>query len=139
VVRIVFTSLFAFIISGFAGGLVAQLLAVATDAQEEYILVFMASALVTIVVTIVFFIAQFFSNASTIINWLAVCAIVLFVLIGLGLIGWTFSQPVGKRQWGGDLPIVAGLVLPSLATVLVHWLFVRWRLRRGLIRAQVGA
>ncbi|RUU47850.1 hypothetical protein EOC99_37840, partial [Mesorhizobium sp. M7A.T.Ca.TU.009.01.1.1] len=79
------------------------------------------------------------SNAPTIINWLGLCAIVLFVLIGLGLIGWTFSQPVDKRQWGGDLPIVAGLVLPNLATVLVHWLFVRWRLRRGLIKLQVGA
>ncbi len=137
--RIVFTSLFAFIISGFAGGLVAQLLAVETHAQEEYILVFMASALVTICVTIVFFIAQLFSNASTIINWLALGAIVLVVLVGFGLIGWTFSQPIGKRQWGGDLPIVAGLVLPNLATVLVHWLFVRWRLRRGFIKAQVGA
>ena len=137
--RIVFTSLFAFVISGFAGGLVAQLLAVATHAQEEYILVFMASALVTIIVTIVFFIAQLFSNPLKAINWVALCVIVLFVLIGLGLIGWTFSQPIGKRQWAGDLPIVAGLVLPSLATVLVHWLFVRWRVGRGLINAQVGA
>ncbi|WP_245468968.1 MULTISPECIES: hypothetical protein [unclassified Mesorhizobium] len=135
----VFTSLFAFILSGFAGGLVAQLLAVETDAQEEYILVFMASALVTICVTIVFFIAQLFSNAPAIIDWLALCAIVLFVLIGLGLIGWTFSQPIGKRQWGGDMPIIAGLVLPNLATVLVHWLFVRWRVGRGLINARVGA
>jgi energy-converting hydrogenase Eha subunit C len=138
-VRTFFTSLFAFFISGFAGGLVALGLAIATHAQEEYILVFMASALVTIVVTILFFVAQFFSNATTIINWLALCAIVLFVLAGLGLIGWTFSQPVDKRQWGGDLPIVAGLVLPSLATVLVHWLFVRWRVSRGLINAQVSA
>ena len=134
-----FTSLFAFFISWFAGGLVALGLAIATDAQEEYILVFMASALVTIVVTIVFFVAQFFSNAPTVINWLALCAIVLFVLTGLGLIGWTFSQPVDKRQWGGDLPIAAGLVLPSLATVLVHWLFVRWRMRHGLTGAQVNA
>ncbi|RUX28149.1 hypothetical protein EOA13_17500 [Mesorhizobium sp. M7A.F.Ca.US.011.01.1.1] len=137
--RIFFTSLMAFFLSGLAGGLIAQQLAVATHAQEEYILVFMTSVLVTIVATIVFFIAQLFSNAPSIINWLGLCAIVLFVLIGLGLIGWTFSQPVDKRQWGGDLPIVAGLVLPNLATVLVHWLFVRWRLRRGSINAQVGA
>ena len=134
-----FTSLFAFFISWFAGGLVALGLANATDAQEEYILVFMASALVTIVVAIVFFVAQFFSNAPAIIDWLALCTIVLFVLVGLGLIGWTFSQPVDKRQWGSDLPIVAGLVLPNLATVLVHWLFVRWRVGRGLMNAQVNA
>ena len=134
-----FTSLFAFFISWFAGGLVALGLAIATDAQEEYILVFMASALVTIVVAIVFFVAQFFSNAPAIIDWLALCTIVLFVLVGLGLIGWTFSQPVDKRQWGSDLPIVAGLVLPNLSTVLVHWLFVRWRVGRGLMNAQVNA
>ncbi|ODA95105.1 hypothetical protein BFX40_21020 [Mesorhizobium sp. SEMIA 3007] len=134
-----FTSLFAFFISWFAGGLVALGLANATDAQEEYILVFMASALVTIVVAIVFFVAQFFSNAPAIIDWLALCTIVLFVLVGLGLIGWTFSQPVDKRQWGSDLPIVAGLVLPNLTTVLVHWLFVRWRVGRGLMNAQVNA
>nr|WP_276315348.1 hypothetical protein [Mesorhizobium jarvisii] len=119
--------------------MVALGLAIATDAQEEYILVFMASALVTIVVTIVFFVAQFFSNAPAIIDWLALCTIVLFVLVGLGLIGWTFSQPVDKRQWGSDLPIVAGLVLPNLSTVLVHWLFVRWRVGRGLMNAQVNA
>ncbi|WP_352604417.1 hypothetical protein [Mesorhizobium sp. M0488] len=33
-----FTSLFAFIRSGFAGGLAAQEFAVATNAEEEYIL-----------------------------------------------------------------------------------------------------
>ncbi|KQU88240.1 hypothetical protein ASD12_29685 [Mesorhizobium sp. Root102] len=77
--RIVFTSLFAFIIFGFAGGLVSQLLAVASHAQEEYIL------------------ARLFSDAPTIINWRALCAIVLFVLIRLGLIGWTFSQPIRRR------------------------------------------
>lgn len=137
--RIFFTSLMAFILSGFAGGMVAQSLAVATHAREEYILIFMASALVTIIVTMVFFIAQFFSNAPTIINWIALFAIVLFVLIGLGLIGWTFSQPIGKRQWASDLPITAGLVLPSLATVVVHWLFVRWRVKRGLSNARMGA
>jgi hypothetical protein len=136
-VRKFFTSLFAFFISGFAGGLVALGLAIATHAREEYILVFMVSALVTIVVTIVFFVAQFFS--IRVINWLALCAIVLFVLIGLGLIGWTFSQPVGKREWASNLPIIEGLVLPSLATVLVHWLFVRWRVGRGLIHTPVNA
>jgi 1,4-dihydroxy-2-naphthoate octaprenyltransferase len=130
-VRKFFTSLFALIISGFAGGLVAQQLAVATDAHEEYILVFMVSVLVTLLVTIAFFIAQFFSNAPKAVNLTGLGAVVFFVLIGIGLIGWTFSQPPDRRQWSGDLPIVAGLVLPSLAIVLVHWLFVRWRLRRG--------
>ncbi|MFB9982529.1 hypothetical protein ACFSQQ_12785 [Mesorhizobium kowhaii] len=49
--RTFFTSLFAFILSGLAGGLVAQWLAIATGAEEEYILVFMFSVLVTFMVT----------------------------------------------------------------------------------------
>ena len=64
------------------------------------------------------------------------------MLVGLGLIGWTFSQPVEQAPVvQGDLPIVAGLVLPSLATVLVQWLFVRWRVSAhdGLVNDRVSA
>ncbi|MER9564809.1 hypothetical protein [Mesorhizobium sp. M0571] len=126
-----FTSLFAFFLSGLAGGLVAQQLAVITDAQEEYILVFMTSVLVTVILTAVFFIAQFMPNPQKAINLTMFVAVGFFLLVGVGLIGWTFSQPPGKRQWSGDLPIVAGLVLPGIATVLVQWLFVRWLLGRS--------
>jgi hypothetical protein len=130
-VRKFFTSLFAFILSGLAGGLVAQGLAVATDADVEYILVFMASALVTILVTVALLIAQFMSNPQSAINLTSLIAVAFFVLVGVGLIAWTFSQPPGKSQWSSDLPIVAGLVLPGLATVLVQWLFVGWRVKRA--------
>ncbi|MER9233602.1 hypothetical protein NKI56_16110 [Mesorhizobium sp. M0622] len=126
-----FTSLFAFFLSGLAGGLVAQQLAVITDAQEEYILVFMTSVLVTVILTAVFFIAQFMPNPQKAINLTMFVAVGFFLLVGVGLIGWTFSQPPGKRQWSGDLPIVASLVLPGIATVLVQWLFVRWLLGRS--------
>ncbi|RUV02002.1 hypothetical protein EOB36_11640 [Mesorhizobium sp. M6A.T.Cr.TU.017.01.1.1] len=126
-----FTSLFAFILSGLAGGLVAQGLAVATDADVEYILVFMISPLVTILVTVALFIAQFMSNPQSAINLTSLIAVAFFVLVGVGLITWTFSQPPGKSQWSSDLPIVAGLVLPGLATVLVQWLFVGWRVKRA--------
>jgi len=131
-VRTFFTSLFALILSGLAGGLVAQWLAVATNADVEFILVFMASALVTIVATVAFFIAQVVPNPQRAINLTGLVGVALFVLAGIGLIAWTFSQPPGKAQWSGDLPVVAGLVLPSIATVIVQWLFVGWRVRRGL-------
>ncbi|ESX82231.1 MULTISPECIES: hypothetical protein [unclassified Mesorhizobium] len=126
-----FTSLFAFFLSGLAGGLVAQWLAVATNADVEYILVFMISALVTVLVTVAFFIAQFMSDPRRATKLTATIGVAFFVLVGVSLIGWTFSQPPGKSQWSGDLPIVAGLVLPGIATVLVQWLFVRWRLARS--------
>jgi ethanolamine transporter EutH len=138
-VRKFFTSLFAFLLSGLAGGLVAQWLAVAANADVEFILAFMVSALVTIVATIVFFIAQFMANPQRAINLSALVGVALFVLVGIGLIAWTFSQPPGKAQWSGDLPVVAGLVLPSIATVLVQWLFVGWRVRRGLSKAEASA
>ncbi|MER8450102.1 hypothetical protein NKG60_08860 [Mesorhizobium sp. M1428] len=125
-----FTSLFAFFLSGLAGGLVVQWLAVATNADVEYILVFMISALVTIFATLAFFIAQFMSDPRRATKLTAIIGLAFFVLIGVALIGWTFSQLPSKRQWSSDLPIVAGLVLPGIATVLVQWLFVRWRLGR---------
>ncbi|MER8641367.1 MULTISPECIES: hypothetical protein [unclassified Mesorhizobium] len=132
------TSLFALILSGLAGGLVALWLAIATNANSEYILVFMVSALVTIVATVAFFIAQFVPNPQRAINLAGIVGIALFVLAGIGLIAWTFSQPPGKAQWSGDLHFGAGLILPSIATVIVQWLFVGWRVRRGL-RAEAGA
>ncbi|MER9354476.1 hypothetical protein NKI61_14435 [Mesorhizobium sp. M0514] len=132
------TSLFALILSGLAGGLAALWLAIATNANSEYILVFMVSALVTIVATVVFFIAQFVPNPQRAINLAGLVGITLFVLAGIGLIAWTFSQPPGKAQWSGDLPVGAGLILPSIATVIVQWLFVGWRVRRGL-KAEAGA
>ncbi|ESY46920.1 hypothetical protein ACYG9Z_00380 [Mesorhizobium sp. RSR380A] len=132
------TSLFALILSGLAGGLVALWLAIVTNANSEYILVFMVSALVTIVATVAFFIAQFVPNPQRAINLTGLVGVSLFVLAGIGLIAWTFSQAPGKAQWSGDLPVVAGLFLPSIATVIVQWLFVGWRVRRGL-RAEAGA
>ena len=130
-----FTSFMAFFLSLLAGSIVAVGLAINTGAQEEYILVFFACGLVTTVVTILFFIAQFFANPLKAINWVGLGTFVLFVLIGFGLIGWTFSQPPEGRDWGGNLPIIAGLVLPSLATIVVQWLFVGWRVRRGQAEA----
>ena len=129
--RTFFTSFMAFFLSLFVGGIVAVGLAIKTGAQEEYILVFLACGLVTTVVTILFFSAQFFPNPLKAINWVGLGTFVLFVLIGFGLIGWTFSQPPEGRDWGGNLPIIAGLVLPSLVTIAVQWLFVRWRVMRG--------
>jgi cytochrome c biogenesis protein CcdA len=129
-VRIFFTSLMAFFLSAFAGGMVAQVLAVKTGAGEEYILVFMAVVVVTTVATLVFFIAQFFGNTVKAVN---IVAVVLIVLLGLTLAGvaaWTIMQSPAHQASQGDMSIIAGLFLPNLVTVVVHWLFVRWRLRR---------
>ena len=122
-----FTSLFAFILSGSAGGLVAEELAVATGAEEEYIIVFMVSVLVTLVVTFVFFMAQFMADPAMAVakagKWsLIVFAVLLILLVGLVLYT-DASADVMKR----DVPMVAGLILPGIGTIIVQWLFVRWR------------
>ena len=126
--RIFFTSLIAFFLSGFAGGLVAQALAVWTGATEEYILVFAAIALVVAIVTFVFFIAQFFGNATKAVNRAAVVLLILFAIALIGLVGWTFAESPEHRATNSDLTIIAGLILPGVVTIVVHWLFVRWRI-----------
>ena len=128
--RIFFTSLIAFFLSAFAGGMVAQILAVWTNATEEYILVFMATVLVVAVVTLVFFIAQLFGNAASAVNWAALVLLLLLAVILLGLLGWTFWQPPAQRALKSDLTIIGGLMLPNVTVIVVHGLFGRWRLRR---------
>ncbi|TGQ64647.1 hypothetical protein EN829_028445 [Mesorhizobium sp. M00.F.Ca.ET.186.01.1.1] len=134
-----FTSLFAFMLSGFAGGLVAQELAVATGAQEEYIIVFMFSVLATCIVTFVFFVAQFQNDPVAAVaktgKWLLIVFVVLLTLL-VALILYTDSSAAVVKK---DIPLVVGLALPGLVTIVLQWLFVRWRVRRGLITAQVNA
>lgn len=121
--RIVATTLLAFLLSGFAGGMVAQVLAVQTGAQEEFILVFMFSALVTLVVTVFFFIAQFFADQRRGVRIVALVLLGLFALASLEL-GLMIVFGEGNLD---SLPLVTGLVLPGTMTILVQWLIVHWR------------
>jgi len=141
-VRKFFTSLFALILSGLAGGLVAQQLAVMTGATEEYIVVFAATVLVVIAVTIAFFAVQFFAEPVRAVDRTLWWPLAMFGLALLALAGWTFSVPAENRATASDLSIVAGLILPGVATIIVQWLFVRWRLKRsaaGFGRGGAGA
>lgn len=129
--RKVLTSLFAFILSGLVGGLVVQQLAVLTGATEEYILVFAATALIIFVVTIIFFLVQFRAEPLRAVDRMLWWLLAMFGLTLLALAGWTFSVPAENRATASDLSIVAGLILPGVVTVIVQWLFVRWRLKRS--------
>lgn len=130
------TSLLAFVIAGFAGGIVAQLLAVWTGAAEEYIVVFAATALIAIVATIPFFVAQFFGARA--INRTGAGLLVILVLALLALVGWTFSVPAAQRATGSDMQIIAGLFLPGLAIIIVQWLIVRGLLPRATEAPRFG-
>ncbi|WP_217570653.1 hypothetical protein [Mesorhizobium sp. GbtcB19] len=126
-----FTSLFAFVLSGFAGGLVVQELAVLTGATEEYILVFAATVMILIVVTIGFFLVQFRAEPIRAVDRMAWWLLAIFAIILVALAGWTFSVPAENRATASDLSIIAGLILPGVVAIVVQWLFVRWRLKRS--------
>jgi hypothetical protein len=127
--RTFFTSFMAFFLSMFAGSIVAQILAEATNATEEYILVFLAVVVLAIVLTLAFFVAQFLSDARRAVNVTAKWSFLLFAVLVLALAGFEVWEIAGDMaKLGRDLPILAGLVLPGIAIILVQWLFVRWRL-----------
>ncbi|MDX8517783.1 hypothetical protein [Mesorhizobium dulcispinae] len=126
-----FTSLFAFILSGLAGGLVVQELAVLTGATEEYILVFAATVMIIIVVTVAFFLVQFRAEPVRAVDRMLWWLLAIFGALLIALAGWTFSVPAENRATASDLSIVAGLILPGIVAIIVQWLFVRWRLKRS--------
>jgi hypothetical protein len=85
---------------------------------------------VTVIVTTAFFIAQLRTDQRSAVNTTAKWALIVFAVLSITLAGWSI--------WGSDLTmnqadvsIIAGLILPGLATILVHWLIVRWRVRRS--------
>ena len=134
-----FTSLFAFFFSGLAGGLAAQWLAVATGAEEEFILVFMVSVLVTLIVTFVFFVAQFMADPVAAVARTGKLLLIVFVVLLALLVALILYTDSSSAVVKKDIPMGAGLGLPGLVTIVIHWLFVRWRVGRGLVKAQVGA
>ena len=132
--RIAFTSLFAFILSGLAGGLVVEQLAVLSGATEEYIVVFAATVMIVILVTIAFFLVQFRAEPVRAVDRLMWGLLAIFGVVLIALAGWTFSVPAANRATASDLSIVTGLILPGVVAIIVQWLFVRWRLKRSAAR-----
>ncbi|MEP6566011.1 MAG: hypothetical protein ABJB10_12815 [Mesorhizobium sp.] len=130
--RTFFTSFLAFIISGFVGGVLAQQIAVIDDSEAEFFIYFLTSVLVTFVVAFVFLLAQSANDPQAAVGkagtWMLVVLIVL-VLLFVGLIFYSDANfDVVKR----DIPFVVGLGLPGLVIILMQWLFVRWRVKRGM-------
>lgn len=121
-------SLLGFLVGGFCGGMVAQVLAVSTGATEEYILVFVVTAVIAIFVTLPFFIAQFFDPPRRSIDRVAISLAASLVILIVGLSVWTLINP---SQTGNDWGIIAGLGLPNLTAIGAHWLVVRAMQSRG--------
>jgi hypothetical protein len=136
-VRAILTSLMAFFLSLLAGIFVAQWLALATGATEEFILVFASVPVLAVVFALVFLLPQVIGRTRASIDragkWsLAALVVAIAALLAFEL--WAVAGDTAKL--GADLPMIAGLVLPGLAIVLVDWLFVRWRV--GMRREGFG-
>ncbi|PSJ64372.1 hypothetical protein [Kumtagia ephedrae] len=135
--RAILTSLMAFFLSLLAGIFVAQWLALATGATEEFILVFASVPVLAVVFALVFLLPQVIGRTRASIDragkWsLAALVVAIAALLAFEL--WAVAGDTAKLE--ADLPMIAGLVLPGLAIVLVDWLFVRWRV--GMRREGFG-
>lgn len=128
--RTFFTTLAALLLSAFGGSLVAQQLAVQTGAQEEYIIVFALTAIVAVVATALFFVAQLRSEPAVAVASMARILLVVYALFLLALFGWSYVEAAGDMaKIYRDGGMIAGLVLPGVAIILIQWLFVGWRVR----------
>ena len=121
------TSLLAFFLSLFIGGLVVQVLAEKTGGTEEWLVPFGLVILVTGAVTMVFFVEQLAFGTRTAARVTALILTAIFVLVA-GLLIWaSFALTTGPAKPSQNAPLIAGIVLPGLAIILVQWLIVRWR------------
>lgn len=116
-------SLLAFCLSGIVSSFVAQQLAVWSGAGEEFILVFFALAAAMMTVSICFFVAQFFGRRA--IDRIGLVLMILTVAAVSTL--WLLARnPQASREvMIQDISVLAGLSLPILVLIAVHWLTIR--------------
>lgn len=121
------TSLFALIVSLFIGILIAQALAVWSNGSEEWLVAFGLAMLVAGAVTVVFFIEQLAFGTRKAAYVTALILTAIFALVAGMLVWASFALSTGPAEAVRDAPLIAGIVLPGLAIILIQWLIVRWR------------
>lgn len=127
--RILFTTILAFILSIMIGGMAAVQIAEITKAQEEFILAFMSLILVAVVATIAFAVAQARADPSTSIITTGRWSMALLAASAVGLIMWSVFGANSLQESRRDIPLLLGLIAPAFLAIATQWLFVRWRNR----------
>jgi hypothetical protein len=118
------TSLLALIVSLLVGELIVQLLAVESGGTEEWIVAFGMAILVAGAVAFVFLIVQLAAGSGRASNIVALVLAIVFAILA-GLVVWAnFALATGAQK--DDAVLLAGIVLPGFAIILVQWLIVRW-------------
>lgn len=121
--RKIFVSLLAYLVSGIAGGIVAQQIAVRSEAGQEFILVFFVVALLSVTAAVAFFAAQFFGPRG-IDRTALFFSLVLAALLAV-VSAWAYRQATPHSLAHGDLMILGSLALSGAVLIATHWLVVR--------------
>ena len=118
------TSLFALIVSLLVGELIVQGLAVESGGTEEWIVAFGMVILVAAAVALVFLVVQLAAGSGRAANVAALVQAIVFTIFA-GLVVWAnFALSTGADKDGAAL--LAGIVAPGYAIIVVQWLIVRW-------------
>lgn len=124
--RLVLALLLALLGSGFAGFLVATVLAEWARADQGYIIVFFTLPIVIVVGAVVFAICWASATRRWTINGAAItlAAIVAFAFAVLGAI----TLGSGQERWliWRDMQLVITVGASALAVVVTQWLIFRW-------------
>jgi hypothetical protein len=128
-VRIVVTTFLVLFLGALAGGMVAQILAVSTGADQEFIAVFFLVPLVVLVSTVVFLIVQFFSNPRRAATVAVIVLVGIIVAVFAGLLVLDHMALLDSRAANSSRPVIFGLTLPNAVAVIVQWLIVLRRNR----------
>lgn len=130
--RNLLTAMIAFVLSTFAAGMAAVMVAERIGAQEEFILVFMAIAPLGLIVGLPMLIASFRSEPRLAISRMARWLAAVFVLLFAGLFGYAFFMAQTGGAVMNDLPILASIAMPAAIILFLQWLVFRLRARPGV-------
>jgi len=131
-VRLVLALFLGLLGSGFAGFLVATVLAEWARADQGFIIVFFALPIVILVGAVVFAVAWASSTQRRTINGagIVLAGIVAFAFAVMGAI--TFGS--GQERWlmWRDMQLVITICASALAVVTTQWLIFRWLSEPGM-------
>jgi hypothetical protein len=122
--RSVLTSLFALIGSLLAGELIVQGLAVESGGAEEWLVAFGMVILVAAAVAFVFLIVQLAAGSGRAANIAALVLAIVFTIFGALVVWANFALSTGAQK--DDAALLAGIIVPGYAVIVVQWLIVRW-------------
>lgn len=121
--RTAVTTFIAFILSALVGGLVTQVIAVESGGQEEFIIAFGLTVLLAIVLTVIFFIVQLFTDQRRAASVAARILLAVYCLLAAGL--WILVLVVEEDFQ--SVALLAALTAPGLVMIVIQWAIVRWR------------